>query len=623
MDIITVDFETYYDKHFSLSKITTEEYIRSKQFEVIGVAVKVNDGETIWLSGEVHALHTYLHNNFAWEKSAVLAHNTMFDGAILNWVFDIHPKLYLDTMCMGRAINGTEISSSLATLSQRYKLGEKGDEVVSALGKHRLDFNEEELSKYGDYCVNDVELTHALFAKFMRTQNFKNNELKIIDITLRMFIEPVLKLNTDKLKAHLNEIQTQKNSLLKSCGLNKTQLMSNPQFAAALTELGVTPPTKTSLRTGKETFAFAKNDEAFKALQEHESPAVQDLVAARVGLKSTLEEKRTERFLDISSRGLLPVPIKYYAAHTGRWGGSDKINLQNLPSRGENAKVLKSCIEAPDGHTLIEADSAQIEARVLAWFANQKNLLGDFRQDKDVYKRMAAEIYLKKEDNVTPAERFIGKQTILGCGYGMGAVKFRAQLKSFGVEVDTDETNRIIRAYRAASKNITSLWRDAQNTLNGICEGDAIPFGRAGVLKVDPDVYGIKLPSGLFMFYDGLSITETEKGKQFSYKTRLGHTNIYGGKVIENVCQALARCVMADQMVQISKRYRVLLTVHDSVICCVPDGEVDEAAAFVDKCMCWTPEWAEGLPVRGDVEVGKNYGESVVWTPNLHGHSVA
>ena len=95
MDIITVDFETYYDKTFSLSKITTEQYVRSPDFEVIGLAVKVNDGETVWISGSHEQVKTYLHDHYDWESSAVLAHNTMFDGAILNWVFGIHPKLYL------------------------------------------------------------------------------------------------------------------------------------------------------------------------------------------------------------------------------------------------------------------------------------------------------------------------------------------------------------------------------------------------------------------------------------------------------------------------------------------------------------------------------------------------
>tara|TARA_R100001244_G_scaffold675_1_gene1356 strand:+ start:99 stop:2006 length:1908 start_codon:yes stop_codon:yes gene_type:complete len=630
MKIISVDFETYYDKQFSLSKLTTEEYLRHPDFEVIGVAVKVDDEDTHWLSGELNALKTYLHANYDWEKSAVLAHNAMFDGAILAWIFDIHPKLYLDTLCMGRAVHGTEVSASLKSLAARHQIGEKGEEVIDALGKHRGDFTEDALSRYGDYCINDVELAYDLFKIFMRA--FPKKELKVIDLTLRMFIEPVLRLDPDKLRAHLNTLQTAKEKLLDECGIAKEELMSNPKFAKALQALGVVPPTKISVRTEKETFAFAKSDEGFKALQEHENPQVQALVAARIGLKSTLEETRTKRFLDIATRGMrprslaarkssyrgvLPVPIKYYAAHTGRWGGYDKVNLQNLPSRGTNAKVLKSCICVEDGYTLIEADSAQIEARILAWLSKQDNLVKAFSMGKDVYRTMAAAIYGVLPEKITSEQRFIGKTTILGAGYGMGAVKFRDQLKTFGVAVEEEEAKRIISAYRETNGAIVNLWREAQTVLMGMYQGEKYQLGKEGVLKIHPNLNGIELPSGLLMRYEDLATEETERGLQFSYKTRTGAVKIYGGKVIENVCQALARCIIAEQMIQISKRYRVLLTVHDSVICCVSDTEVDEAAAFVGECMRWIPEWAEGLPVRGDVDVGKNYGECTQWVSPL------
>jgi len=623
VDIITVDFETYYDKTFSLSKITTEEYIRSPDFEVIGLAVKVNAEETVWLSGGHSALKDYLHANYDWESSAVLAHNTMFDGAILSWVFDIHPKLFLDTLCMGRGLHGVETSASLKNLSEMYGIGEKGDEVGNALGKHRVDFTDDDLSRYGDYCIQDVELTYKLFSIFINKRAFPKPELKVIDLTIRMFIDPVLTLDMGKLEDHLDTLQDQKEKLLIECGIEKAELMSNPKFAKALETLNVIPPMKTSLRTGKEAFAFAKSDEDFKALQEHEDPKVQALVAARIGLKSTLEETRTKRFLDISLRGTLPVPIKYYAAHTGRWGGSDKINLQNLPSRGSNAKVLKSCICAPEGYTLIEADSAQIEARVLAWLSNQTELVKAFRMGEDVYRKMAAAIYEKDEELITPQERFIGKTSILGAGYGMGSIKFRDQLKNFGVEVSEEEAKRIIHIYRETNYAITDLWREAQTALTWMYQGGFAPIGKEGVLTVEPYEKGIRLPSGLLMYYSDLQAEETERGLQFSYKTRRGRTKIYGGKVIENVCQGIARCIMADQMVKISKRYRVLLTVHDSVICCVEDSEVDEAAAYVSECMRWTPDWANTLPVRGDVEVGKNYGECVEWKPSQHGRSAA
>ena len=622
MDIITIDFETYYTNKFSLGKLTTEQYIRNPDFEVIGIGVKVNEGKTKWLSGPPDAIKTYLHDSYNWGESALLAHNTMFDGAILNWVFGISPKLYLDTLSMARALHGIEASGSLKNLAEMYGVGKKGDEVVNAIDKKREDFSEEELSKYGDYCINDVELTYELFKIFMTKRGFPKSEIPIIDLTLRMFVEPMLELDTLKLHSHLEVLKQQKEILLEQCEIEKADFMSNPKFAKALESMGVVPPVKISARTGKETFAFAKNDEAFKALAEHEDPRVQALVAARIGLKSTLEETRTERFLDISLRGDLPVPIKYYAAHTGRWGGYDKVNLQNLPSRGPNAKVLKSCIRAPDGCTLIEADSAQIEARVLAWLAGQQDLVEAFEKGEDVYKLMAQNIYDKEVDEITKEERFVGKTTILGAGYGMGAVRFRDQLMSLGVKVDEEEAKRIIYIYRTTNYAIKNLWREAGNALTLMHQGHEAPLGREGVLKVNPYEEAIQLPSGLFMFYKNLKAEETQTGLEFTYKTRMGRTKIYGGKVIENVCQGIARCIMADQMIRIAKRYRILLTVHDSVLCCVDDSEVDEAAAFVKECMEWTPEWAKSLPVRGDVEVGKNYGGCVEWQPNPLGLSV-
>jgi DNA polymerase I-like protein with 3'-5' exonuclease and polymerase domains len=620
VNIITVDFETYYDKDISLRKLTTEEYVRHEQFEVIGVSVKVNNEETAWLSGPHDALKKYLHANYDWENSAVLAHNTMFDGAILSWLFDIHPRVWLDTLCMARALHGTEVGGSLAFLAEKYGLGVKGNEIVNAVGKRLTDFNEEELGRYGDYCVNDTELTYKLYKKFEK--DFPVVELKIIDLTLRMFIDPVLELNVEKLKRHLDVLKDQKDDLLEEAGIEKSELMSNPKFAKALEALGVVPPMKTSLRTGKESFAFAKSDEAFKALQEHDNPKVQALVAARIGLKSTLEETRTQRFIEVASRGKMPVPIRYYAAHTGRWGGSDKINLQNLPSRGPNAKVLKSSICAPEGYSIIEADSAQIEARVLAWLSQQVDLVRAFENGEDVYKKMAGSIYGKKEEDISAAERFIGKTTILGCGYGMGAVRFKEQLQSFGVDMEQEEAARIIKIYRQTNSSITKLWRECQVALEGMRQGDAYAIGLSGVLQVIPKENGIQLPNGLMMRYDNLKAEEGEKGLEYFYKTRIGDVRIYGGKVVENVCQAIARCIMAEQMLMISKKYRVLLTVHDSVVCSVPDKELDKAAAYVDSCMRHTPEWAKGLPVRGDVETGKNYGECTEWL-NPHGPSAA
>jgi DNA polymerase I-like protein with 3'-5' exonuclease and polymerase domains len=608
VNIITIDFETFYEKSvYSLSKLTTEEYVRSDRFEVIGVAVKVNGNETEWASGTHEQLRAWLHD-FPWGDSMVVAHNMMFDGFILGERFGIYPKVYADTLCMGRALHGVEVGGSLGALAERYNLGVKGNEVESAAGKNRVDFTEEELERYGDYCVNDVELTYKLF-NAMINKGFPKKEMKLIDLTLRMFCKPTLDLDLNLLEMHLNDIKEKKEKLLLEANAEKDDLMSNPKFAELLKTFGVIPPMKISPANGKETFAFAKNDEEFKALMEHEDIRVQVLVAARLGTKSTLEETRTERFIGIAKRGLMPVPLKYYAAHTGRWGGSDNLNLQNLPSRGTNGGKLKKAIIAPEGYMLIDADSAQIEARVLAWLAEQDDLVEAFKDGKDVYKIMASAIYSKSEEEVTSEERFVGKTTILGAGYGMGAQKFRAQLKGFGTEVSEDDARHIISVYRETYPFVTRLWGEAQASLQALTKGMTTSLGRKGVLSVIPSERGIRLPSGLLMRYDKL-LQVSEDGKtQYQYKTRYGWNKIYGGKVIENVCQAIARCIIGEQMLEISKRYQVVLTVHDAIACIVPEAEVKEAQAFIESCMRRTPDWAEGLPVNCESGYGKSYGD--------------
>jgi DNA polymerase I-like protein with 3'-5' exonuclease and polymerase domains len=607
MDLITLDFETYYSREYSLSKLTTEEYVRDPRFQVIGVGAKVNDNPATWFSGTARQTIEFL-QQFDWKNSGCLAHNMMFDGAILSWRCGIRPKALFDTLCMSRALYGTEVPHSLAALSKRMGVGEKGDEVTRAMGKRRTDFTAQEMADYAAYCRNDVDLTYEIF-RLMQAKGFPSKELRLIDLTLRMFTEPTLELDHEALVFHLVRTQMAKEDLLRSAGADKSTLMSNPKFAELLRELGVAPPMKISPTTGKQTYAFAKSDEAFKALSEHEDGRVQTLVAARLGNKSTLEETRTQRFIDISQRGLLPVPVRYYAAHTGRWGGDDKINLQNLPSRGANAKKLKKAILAPAGHVLIDCDSSQIEARVLAWLAGQEDLVEAFAQRRDVYKKMASAIYGVPIEEVTDPQRFVGKTTILGAGYGMGGPKFGISLKQSNVLVDEDEARRIIQVYREEHPYIVRLWRAAQYCIEEMVQGGYAPFGRQGVLDVDVAERAIRLPSGLLIRYHDLRGEENDKGVEYTYHTRKGRNRIYGPKVVENVVQGLARCVVGEQMIRIAKRYRVVLTVHDSAVSCVREEEADEAQAYVEECMRTPPGWAHGLPVNCESGVARSYGD--------------
>ena len=598
MNIITLDFETYYSREFSLTKVTTEEYVRSDMFEVIGVAVKENDNDAVWFSGTHDEISKFLYK-FDWCHSFALAHNAMFDSAILTWGFGIKPMAWLDTLSMARSTDGLEAGNSLAKLVERYNLGTKGTEVLDALGKRRADFSSNELNAYGKYCINDVELTYKLF--FILADRFSKSELQLINLTIKMFSEPVLQLNTPLLEQHLMQVRTRKEKLLDACVSDKDTLMSNPKLAELLISLGVEPPMKISPANGKETYAFAKNDEGFKALMEYPDERVQAIVAARLGTKSTLEETRTERFIQISLRGRMPVPLRYYAAHTGRWGGDDKLNLQNLPRKS----LLKDSIIAPKGHVLIDADSSQIEARTVAWLSGQKDLIEAFERKEDVYKIMASAIYNKDEKEIDSGERFVGKTTILGAGYGMGSKKFALQLKTFGVEIADEEAARIISVYRATYSHIPRLWKEANSALDALTQKKTAPVGcQPQALSLTES--GFLLPSGLYLNYRDL---QKDSDDQYSYASRRGRIKIYGGKIVENVCQALARCVIGEQMLKISRKYKVALTVHDAVMAVVKEEEKDEALAYIEECMNYRPSWALTLPLACEIGVGKSYGE--------------
>ena len=616
MSFVTLDFETYYSKDFSLTKLTTEEYINDPRFEVVGVGIKIDDGICEWVSGDRNKIKARL-DQIDWDNSALLCHNMMFDGAILAWVFDIVPAYYFDTLCMARAKHGVEVSGSLANLVKMYALGEKGTEVINAQGKRRQDFTPADLAAYGNYCINDVNLTFKLF-NVLLSDYFPQEELDLIDMTLRMYTQPVLCIDQDLLIGRLEEIKEEKMILLN--GLKgimqvgdeeevRKRLASNPQFAAVLKELGVTPPTKISPTTGKETYALAKNDEGFIALQEHEDPEIQQLCAVRLGTKSTIEESRIERFIHIGvrNRGRIPIPLKYYGAHTGRWSGTDSVNLQNLPSRDKRKKALKNSLVAPEGHVVINCDSSQIEARVLAWLAGQRDVVEQFRNGEDVYSIFATKIYGREISKANPVERFVGKTCVLGLGYGTGAKKLQHTLKTQppGADLTEEECRNIVNIYRQANYKIPELWQECDRALNHMLQkGKGLHLlGYGGALRFSAD--GVLLPNGLYIRYPDMQI---DNGK-IVYKSRKGPQSIWGGAMVENVVQALARIIVGQQMLKLKERYRPILTVHDAAVVVVPEDKVKEAVDFITKVMSTPPDWCLDLPVACEAKWGRSYGE--------------
>ena len=617
MDIVTIDFETYYDSEYSLSKMTTEEYIRDERFEVVGVAIKVNDKEVDWYSGKDVA--GFL-NAIDYSDKAILCHNTVFDGAILSWHYGIKPKFWFDTLSMARPLHNMTVGGSLKALTTYYKLGQKGDEVLRTLGMRRKDFTPEQLQAYAEYCMMDVDLTYKLFKAMAK--GFPKEELLVIDQTIRMYTEPKLVLDPVVLDAHLAAIHERKEKLLAKLGGEeraKKFLMSNNKFADLLRAFGVEPPMKTSSTTGKQTYAFAKNDTEFTALLEHSNPAVQIVVEARLGTKSTIEETRTKRFLEISERGPLPIMLNYYGAHTGRFSGGDKVNLQNLPRGG----ALRKALAAPDGHVVVACDSSQIEARLVAYLAGQDDLVQSFREGRDVYSEFASDVYNKPVSKADKVERHVGKTCILGLGYGMGAAKFQHSLATgfISVKVEDHEAQQIVTLYRNKYHRIQAFWNRCNHALNGLAAGESGDM--CDLVKYDAE--GIVLPNGLRIRYPALRrstngfeyINDPRVYRKFIKERVMGGdapdltwTKIYGGKVVENITQAVARIVVSEQMAKIGRRYPVALQVHDEIVCVVPEEQADACKDYMVSVMSTPPKWAPDLPVACEADVGPNYGDA-------------
>ena len=644
--IVTIDFETRWDsKDYTLSKMTTEEYIRDKRFKAFGLCVREfgTDDPIEWVSGS--GLPEYF-SGIDWGRTAVLAHNAQFDVSIMEWVYNARPAFIFDTLSMARALRGVEVGNSLAKLAADFGLPAKGTAVYSTNGVHELEPHlERELA---EYCKHDVFLCEEIFKRL--AVSYPSKELRLIDMTLKMYTRPQLELDSKMLIKALTEEGELREGLLQKLGIQETELASNFKFAYILESLGVTPPTKVSKTTGKATYAYAKNDALFQAMLNGEREDVALLCEARLKVKSTTERTRAQRFLDISQRGKLPVPLSYYGALSGRWTAAkgSAINMQNL----KRGSFLRKAIMAPEGHQLVVGDLSQIEPRVLAWLADYEDMLDIFRAGGDPYAAFGAQMFnisgLTKDSH--PDLRQSAKSALLGCGYGLGWASFASQLltgflgappvryskdfaKALGVNSeyaqefakwDGNDTKlfdiphtcsdkdllvhalaakAIIDTYRQTAWPIVSMW--------GLFS-ELIPrclyLGKEYTHKCLTFRKGeIELPNGMKLLYPNLRLEQGDNGKpQWVYGERA--TKLYAGKITNNVTQALARIVMTDGMLRVSKNYPIAGTVHDELIAVVPDEEVVDAKTWVLAQMTMEPSYMPGIPLAADGGAHRRYG---------------
>lgn len=625
--MVTIDFETYWAKDFTLSKMSMEAYIRDPRFEVIGVCVKEGDSPTEWITGSYSEIREALAEKV---QGPIIAHNAAFDAAILAWHYRLHPTFIYDTLSMARAAlsaqTGGAIGNSLKALSEYFGIGAKGTEVYNTMGKRRADFTPEDMERFADYCVQDVELCWKLFN--ILKPKLPALELGLIDLTMRMWTEPALRLDVPLLRSHLAEVQAKKAGLLAKVTADKADFMSNDKFAMILRSHGVEPPTKVSPTTGKTAYAFAKTDEGFQALLEHPDEEIQALAAARLGLKTTIEETRTQAFIDVANRStgqLLPCFLNYYGAYnTGRFSGGGGLNVQNLPRGG----TLRHAMRAPAGHKVVACDSSQVEARTLAWFAGQDDLTEGFRNNEDIYSKFASEIYgrpINKHDN--PEERHVGKTCILGLGYGVGAGKLQGTLANGFIKVSLplEECERIVKLYRSLYSKIPALWQECNKAIEVMHSGYSTCIGRVCQLPVMGDYPSIKLPNGMRLWYPELQLGTSDRGwPEYTYQKRKGlRAKLYGGAMTENIIQSLARIIVAYQMLRIdawlkkrqaeandSKVRRIVNMVHDEVVAVAPAEEAEETKAFMEQTMKTPLKWCKGLPVSCEADIGDTYGDA-------------
>ena len=597
MNVITLDFETYYDTEHSLAHLSAVQYVHSPLFKVWGVGIKMNDELTEWFGADecADAIKT-----IQWDDAAVVCHNTLFDAYILTQYYKVYPKYYYDTAAMARGLAPNESSSLKNTCERMFpddKTMRKGDELVNAKGIFDLPPDIEE--QIAGYCIQDVDLTYALYNAMQPT--YPQSELDLIDLTCRMYVEPKIFLNRTLLQAHKDDIATNTAQLIQDSGLTRAQLASQKQFAEHLESLNITVPTKKSQRTGLMIPAFSKADKAYTQMCNM-YPQYKHIWDAREAVKSRIEETRAQRLLDgCNPDGTLSVPLRYYAAHTGRFGGTEKINLQNLP-RGSK---LRNALQAGPEQVLYIADLSNIEARMLAWLAKEQDLLDSFAAGKDVYSNFASQIYNRPITKENKLERYVGKTAILGLGYGMGANKYQAILAQGSPAVDVTQQTAlgIVSQYRAMYPNIPQLWSIGKQLLFYMLDRTNSSYSY-GPLTVASNA--LKLPNGMYLQYPHLRYSNNE----FLYDSgRNGITRTHGPRLVENIVQALARIVITDQMLAIQNipGIFVVLTVHDEIIALGSDKNADETLATIMAIMKQPPTWCTELPLDAEGAYSKIY----------------
>lgn len=610
MAILVLDYESYYSDDYSLRHLSPPEYILDSRFEVHMLAAY----DFRWDRPQIirrEDIPTFL-ESYPIESTVALSHNALFDMAICAWRYNWIPHGMLDTLGMSRALQQHLPKHDLGTVAESLGLGTKNKSILPQVkGMHTRNIKNAGLwpllCKYG---MRDTALCAGIFLKLL--PEFPIEERHIMDLVLRCAIEPVFHADVELLRSHLARLRRNKAVWLQEAGCDRKSLMSTERFKELLEELGVVIEHKISRTTNKPLPCFAKTDKFMMDLLEYSdgpdedtNSKVQTYAAARLAHKSTLEETRAERFLNIASLpwgnggAMMPVPLRYSGARTHRLSGEMKLNLQNLP-RDKTKSKLRSALIAPEGYKVVTADLSNIEARIAAAFCDEHDLVEQFRNGEDVYAGFAERVFGHPVSKTThPTHRFVGKVAILSLQYGSGAERFfqmvTTQARGSRMALDRfDQTlaETTVTTYRNTYWRIARMW----HTLDKILATHIFNANEQQHTEIEPVSFKtntITLPNGMTLHYEW-----SERDK------------LYGAKCFENICQSLARIVVMQAALRLWQRgYRMVLQAHDELVFLIPDADVEAAKATIMEEMTRSPSWMPDLPVAAEIGMGQSYGD--------------
>jgi len=607
---LVLDFETYYDTDYTLRKRPTSTYIADSRFEVIMLTyVDMETGEV----GEVsHPYYKEFLLDSHYEQRAAVAHNASFDLTIIKHHYGLAPKLYVCTQMMAYAVVGNHLRRyDLDSVAELYGFGGKDKEALTNIkGLHRNEIPPDKWDKLTKYGIRDSVLCGHIFNEMkaeMSPQMWRQ-----LDWCVRQTAEPILRSDKPLLVAELRRMQEASDKRLERLGVTLETLRSDTKFADVLVKAGVEPPTEISPRTGKVKFAFSKQSVEFTEMAEHhESDLVRDLCEARLEAKSTIATSRMTRLVEMHDAlsGLQPMPVNFCGAvQTGRPSGRDKINMLNLP-RGS---TLRKAVAAPTGYRLVAADLSGAELRACRMVTGDTESIDSIRQGGDLYSQFMAQHVLSgvSVDDVTKDQRFTGKVCELSLQYATGHAKLRHTLYDWGrARVSIEEAKRLVHIFRkVAHAPVPQYWRYLDNVILPMLSN-----GSSGEIKNMPFAHiedgKIHMPSGFWLEYPDLHWST--RSREWVYKRGKERHKIYGGHLLENICQCLTNEIIVPMAHRLEDAgYRVAHSVYDEIICCVPVGKVWDCADTMQVVMSASPDWWQDIPLATEVGIGRNYFEA-------------